>query len=120
MVLFSNVDSFACPSFNALELPACRCIVQAAFASVLLAAIRADAHAGIYLVAAVLASHSFYAACHLRRVIHASKLYTLPHGDSFRQVARIVRVHIAAQRKVLGEELEHQESSLFLTDDSAE
>jgi hypothetical protein len=67
VVVFSNVDFFTCPSFNALELAArCR-VVEAAFARVLLAAVGADAHAGINRVAAVLASHFFAGgACHPR------------------------------------------------------
>ena len=70
------MDFFACPSFNALELAARRRIVEAAFARILLAAVGADAHAGVDVVAAILASHFFGAACHYSRC-SAGKLIIL-------------------------------------------
>jgi hypothetical protein len=65
VIAFSNVDSFTCPSFIALELSASCRIIEAAFARILLAAVRTDAHAGINLVTTVLANHFFAgSACH--------------------------------------------------------
>src|SRR5829696_5859496 len=78
IIVLSNLNFSTRPSFNALELSAAsRGIIEAAFARILLTAVRADAHTCINGVAAILAIHFLYTtACHLlpRRCSHASKL----------------------------------------------
>ncbi len=112
--------------------------MEATFARILLAAVGADAHAGVDVVAAILASHFFGAACHYSRC-SAGKLIILCYQILTDVNTEIAQYKLLVCRKVkkyvhadvldaqfrgkcpqCGKELEIEEIKPLASDSSAE